>query len=954
MCCETPEPVEEELKLIQTKAKRTVKYANHNKVFMGHLALALSTATLMVIFGMPLFSSHLRGLVFGSHLCADTYRGFYLMNGKPNDAEQWTKVEAFSDLTAEQVLDMVDCGFIPGTYKGYWPNVCQFCFFSLLTNTGKTVQTTLQGLIGTFIATVNVWVLYEIFPSGCLMVCPDGMDKCDASDMVYKDPNYIPAIAWIEAPLFALFWILSKAPVNMVMFLVSYHVFFMSNFLNPQFTGLGGTIPMGFLDLYWDSQTTIINLTSLLGGFLAILATLIPKPLLNTTALQENAIIAVRGMTDAWEDSIEYFCGESQSAKRHSISSKMDAIKGAFDRTEDSINGAWFEHFDIAHFGVARQLFRLFVEEGRNMTQVLQISKTAMAREDFQGQHVTFARGIRDDMKRCNDATTTLFTHCCKCCVDGQLDKQERDDLSKYLEEAKSMERKLARTFRETMEGQPYVSEDLANENCFIYGFAAYVKTVVDFAESLPTVADEFGQSKCKNFCENLCGSIADMFSWNLIKNPDNLKFSFVNFLPIVLTFMIAYFADEDVDHLFVPHAALMPGTLALIITASYGSTFKGNIDRLIGLVLGNVIPLLVLAVVFSFDCASWMRTVTQSVLVFLYFLTFSYVYYSSKNWGFVGCALCGFGAYPLMVSCDASGTGELGFNYHMRSNYKIIGQTTVAILMRMLIETLFLDHAPRDLAVKAMKDLLETIEDCYEEFFKGDYEAMKQKHDQVEGMAATCQKFYGDTAPQLEFAPGPRMPFKHKFFGEVQDKLGTVIAELEVLTLGAGDWHKAEVTSEKSTVRQAAEKEEKLHRREADHLGNAAPKLHNIMSSQDAFSLMKKDVEDTMKRIFTTVIAVLEQDKEQAMTESNNQLLKDAFNQLTAMEGMLDLEAAPGFYKQVNRDMEGELKTIQPFQFASVVDDTQARLTVVVNSLKRATTSLGEIGVLCLRENIY
>ena len=26
----------------------------------------------------------------------------------------------------------------------------------------------------------------------------------------------------------------------------------------------------------------------------------------------------------------------------------------------------------------------------------------------------------------------------------------------------------------------------------------------------------------------------------------------------------------------------------------------------------------------------------------------------------------------------------------------------------------------------------------------------------------------------------------------------------------------------------------------------------------------------------------------------------QDAFNQLTAMEGMLDLEAAPGFYKQV------------------------------------------------------
>ena len=30
----------------------------------------------------------------------------------------------------------------------------------------------------------------------------------------------------------------------------------------------------------------------------------------------------------------------------------------------------------------------------------------------------------------------------------------------------------------------PFDGQDLANENCFIYGFAAYVKTVVDFAES--------------------------------------------------------------------------------------------------------------------------------------------------------------------------------------------------------------------------------------------------------------------------------------------------------------------------------------------------------------------------------------------------------------------------------------------------------------------------------------
>jgi len=940
-CCEAA--ADEELKLLQKKAKKTVKYANQNKIFQGNLALALSTATLMVLFGMPLFSSALRQIVFGSHICDLEMHGLYLNNGT-TETPQLVKVKEWSALEADDLLKIVDCGFIPGTYKGYWPNVCQFCFFSLLTNTGKTVQTTLQGLIGTFIATANVYILYEIFPHGSLMVCPDGADKCDASAMVYKDPNYIPAAAWLEAALFALFWILSKAPVNMVMFLVSYHVFFMSNFLNPTFTGLGGAIPMGIGDLYWDSMTTIINMTSLLGGFLAILATLIPKPLLNTLSLQDNAIIAVQGMTTAWEDGIEYFCGLSKSAKRFSISSKMDAIKGAFDRTEENINGAWFEHFDIGHFGVARELFRLFVEEGREMNKVLQIAKTALVREDFEGAHSTFANGMREDMRKCNDATTTLFTHICKCCVDGNLDAQERADLKKYLEEAKTAEKRLAETYRKTMEGQPYVSEDLSNENCFIYGFASYVHNVTDFAESLPTLADEKARSGCKNFCENLCGSIVDMFSCEMIMKPDNLKFSFVNFLPIVLTFLIAYYVDDDEGHIFVHHAALMPGTLALIITASYGSTFKGNIDRLIGLVLGNVIPLLVLAVVFMFDCASWMRTVTQSLLVFLYFLTFSYVYYSSKNWGFVGCALCGFGAYPLMVSCDASADGELGFNYHMRSNYKVIAQTTVAVLIRMTIETIFLDKAPRDLAVGAMKNLLETMEDVYEEFFKGDYEAMK-----VADMLATCVKYYNETAPALEVAPGPRLPFKHKFFGEVQEKLTEVISEMGVLVIGALEWHKAEVSGEKSTMRQAAEHEEKLKRREAQHHHQAKPQLHMVMARQNNFVLMQKDMEDTMKNIFTTVLAVLEQDKEESLSDSKAQ---DCFRKLTDMQGMLDLEAAPQFFDQVNREMNPKLESLSASH--TVVEDQQARLTVIVNSLKRATKGLGEIGVLCLRENIY
>lgn len=35
---------------------------------------------------------------------------------------------------------------------------------------------------------------------------------------VYKDPNYIPAVVWAEAILFALFWLVSKAPKKLTLF----------------------------------------------------------------------------------------------------------------------------------------------------------------------------------------------------------------------------------------------------------------------------------------------------------------------------------------------------------------------------------------------------------------------------------------------------------------------------------------------------------------------------------------------------------------------------------------------------------------------------------------------------------------------------------------------------------------------------------------------------------------
>ena len=123
------------------------------------------------------------------------------------------------------------------------------------------------------------------------------------------------------------------------------------------------------------------------------------------------------------------------------------------------------------------------------------------------------------------------------------------------------------------------------------------------------------------------------------------------------------------------------------------------------------------------------------------------------------------------------------------------------------------MDKSPRDLATEQLEDLMASIKDAYEEFFKGDFDAMKEKYDQVVTMLSSCESYYAETSPQLEVAPGPRLPFKHKFFGDVQSQLKVVIAELGVLVIGACDWKKAEISEEKSSMRQESEKENAKHR---------------------------------------------------------------------------------------------------------------------------------------------
>merc|ERR1712226_429917 len=105
-----------------------------------------------------------------------------------------------------------------------------------------------------------------------------------------------------------------------------------------------------------------------------------------------------------------------------------------------------------------------------------------------------------------------------------------------------------------------------------------------------------------------------------------------------------------------------MASTLSLLLIADgthqAGSNLQKNMNRLIGVALAKMIPILIITGIsyistslnpdHHFDCWSTSRKVLQFFFVFFYVSLCCYVYYSSVLWGYVGCLVAGLGVYQL------------------------------------------------------------------------------------------------------------------------------------------------------------------------------------------------------------------------------------------------------------------------------------------------------------------
>jgi len=415
----------------------------------------------------------------------------------------------------------------------------------------------------------------------------------------------------------------------------------------------------------------------------------------------------------------------------------------------------------------------------------------------------------------------------------------------------------------------------------------------------------------------------AEMFS------EVQLRYTVMNGIPILITYAMALYLDCSV---FTRFSATMPGTLTLLVTYDYGATFFKNAQRLMGVVFGQTLPLLVMSFISIWDCESNLRFIIHLLAIFSFNFVFTFMYYSSEQWGTLGVLIVGFGCYPMFHQCD---NGDV---MHYKSQYKDIAQVIVAILLKMLIAQLMAPQEPRDNALASYEKLHDAIKNAYQIFLaEGEVEhpevSLKAYRDDVKKYLGECEAILPKCDPSLQLVPGSRTPFKYELFGKSLAHLKLVLSDLDMMILAMTGHEETHAMEVKET---ALDRLEDAQQQDAKEEQQEA--LFALMSRQPSWKIIVKDVVTTLDNVLDTLMIVLAHDTEEPLTA-------ESVDRLKGMDRVIHLDGVSEFYEEVSKAQQKEVKDDEIFNDKRTITQLKrTRLNVLINAFSLSVYHVGTI----------
>eukprot|EP00429_Kryptoperidinium_foliaceum_P139039 CAMPEP_0176288058 /NCGR_PEP_ID=MMETSP0121_2-20121125/53768_1 /TAXON_ID=160619 /ORGANISM="Kryptoperidinium foliaceum, Strain CCMP 1326" /LENGTH=387 /DNA_ID=CAMNT_0017628719 /DNA_START=1 /DNA_END=1161 /DNA_ORIENTATION=+ len=380
----------------------------------------------------------------------------------------------------------------------------------------------------------------------------------------------------------------------------------------------------------------------------------------------------------------------------------------------------------------------------------------------------------------------------------------------------------------------------------------------------------------------------------------------------------MAYVIDGS---MFDRYSPVMPMTLSLLMVndGAHHVEYEKSTHRLLGVTLGKSLPIILVGCIDYFPCISTTRLVLQFTMVLTFVTIFTFVYFNSDMWSYVGCLIAGFGVYQLMVPCSSQEPDKL-----FASKYKELGCVIVAIFVQAIVQALFSCKTPRFYIEESTRKTMEGVEGFFEGFFEADVNKMQSALQKAGEQLFIANKVAPECHPRLQVVRGRSAPFKVQFCESTLRYLQTAMAEAAMILAATKDW-----VANRPIVNETDDKEPEQETSDGilEILGNC------VTMGQ-------------VKAELTATVSLISQVLPDMLADTSDNVQHSALHKPEEVRAAERLESAELLYKELAVQARSYVQSGE-----DLTGDLRVRLTIVVRSLQNLAYHLSKIEELCIKE---
>lgn len=570
-------------------------------------------------------------------------------------------------------------------YGIYNSSVCCFIVFNMGKTFGEAFDIAVSGIKGTIFAAAMGWLLFTI--------CPQGYVEGHEVDF------------WIAVSISIVYVcavMLLKLNLTLQMFAISNFADTLMTFLNTEVKAQVTPPWSGRWSLENDTLTQGLVCTGI--GFITVMvATLLPYPLWSLMYVQENQLVMNRNISQVIQMMVDYYCEEDPNVyQKDAVLRHLRDLQSLTDDNEPLIRAAWWECFGMGRTHMKRQVLHA-MDQTSNRVYYLAFNAWTVSDAKEAGSAKCLNAELMQRVKSRTALLLRTMEHLLNILVqaveDGQLSTEEQQDVETLIDQLRHQERKLAEEFHKERRAVTGNSPKLMYEAVRVaqvlqWSISRIVGEIVQVADGVCKFSLDKSALPSPPESEGVLGIFSGF------NDKDHLLYALRGISSYFLCFSIGYFGFGE----FIPaRESSIAATAPLLLSMYVGSALVNDLNRIQGLMLGNVLARLLGGFV---DSCNTEDLILHSLITFTWTFGGLFVSFHSSSFSTIGLLAAAFGASTLLeVSCNHP--GRIG----KRDTFDGLTMNCVAVMITMVTDFLFHSDRASDLAFSKLNA-------CWDEIF--------------------------------------------------------------------------------------------------------------------------------------------------------------------------------------------------------------------------------------------